>query len=122
MQIRIILILVSITLSLFGCTSFDYSRQYVQQGTLISEKQLQRLHIGMSKEDVAILMGTSLISPLFQNNRWDYAYTWQKNGKIRCIKSVGLFFVNHRLARVEKTDRCEEEGHEHQDYTSQKQG
>lgn len=113
MRIRIILILGSITLTLLGCTSYDYSRQFVQQGTLLSDRQLQRLRVGMSKEDVAILLGTSLISPTFQNNRWDYAYTWQKQGKIRCIKSVALTFVNDNLARINKTDRCEEEGQEH---------
>lgn len=113
MRIRIIIILGSITLFLFGCISYDYSRQYVQQGTLLSDKNLQRLRVGMSKEDVAILMGTSLISPTFQNNRWDYAYTWQKRGKLRCIKSVVLTFVNNSLVHIDKTNRCEEEGREH---------
>ncbi len=110
MRIRIILILVSITLSILGCTSYDYSREKVQQGNLLSAKQFDRLKIGMSKEDVAILLGTSLISPTFQNNRWDYAYTWQKRGQMKCIKSVSVFFVNNRLSNISKTDRCQEDG------------
>lgn len=113
MRIRIILILVSITLYLSACTTYDYSKQYVQQGTLLTGEQFQRLRIRMSKEDVAILLGTSLISPVFQNNRWDYAYTWQKHGKMKCIRSVSLFFNNDRLERMQKTDRCEEMGREH---------
>lgn len=110
MQIRIILILGSIALTTLGCTSYDYSREKVQQGNLISKTQLERLKIGMSKEDVAILMGTSLISPIFQNNRWDYAYTWQKRGTIKCIKSVSAFFTGNTLARIDKNDRCQEDG------------
>ncbi len=110
MRIRIILILVSITLTTLGCTSYDYSREKVQQGNLISRTQLDRLRIGMSKEDVAILMGTSLISQVFQNNRWDYAYTWQKRGTIKCIKSVSVFFAGNKLTKIDKTDRCQEDG------------
>ena len=109
MRIRIILILTSITLTIIGCTSYDYSREKVQQGNLLSLTQMQRLKIGMSKEDVAILMGTSLISPTFQNNRWDYAYTWQKRGQMKCIKSLSLFFSNNRLSRMDKHDRCQED-------------
>lgn len=110
MRIRIILVIASITLSIVGCTSYDYSREKVQQGNLLSLKQLDRLKMGMTKEDAAILMGTSLISPTFQNNRWDYAYTWQKRGQLKCIKSVSLFFSRNTLTRVDKTDRCQEDG------------
>lgn len=110
MRIRIILILAIITLTIVGCTSYDYSREKVQQGNLISSTQLDKLKIGMSKEDVAILMGTSLISQTFQNNRWDYAYTWQKRGKLKCIKSVSVFFTNNILSRIDKTERCQEDG------------
>lgn len=110
MRIRIILILAIITLTIMGCTSYDYSREKVQQGNLLSASQIERLKVGMSKEDVAILMGTSLISPTFQNNRWDYAYTWQKRGQLKCIKSVSIFFNNNTLSHFDKHDRCQEDG------------
>ena len=101
MQIRIIFIIISISLYLIGCTSYDYSKQNVQQGNLLSQSRIDRLQIGMSKEDVAILMGTSLISPLFTNDRWDYAYTWQKSGKLKRIKTLTVYFVDQRLVRIE---------------------
>lgn len=102
MQIRIIFVVVSIALYLTGCTSFEYSRLQVQQGNLLRQETVDRLRIGMSKEDVAILMGTSLISPLVENDRWDYAYTWQKMGKIRVIKNLSLYFKNQRLVRIQQ--------------------
>lgn len=101
MQIRIILILISITLSLTNCMSYDFARRVVQQGNLLPKSKIERLHIGMSKDDVAILMGTSLISPMFNNNRWDYAYTWRKgNGKTR-ICSITLYFANNTLVKID---------------------
>ena len=110
MQIRIIFIMLTIILLFNGCISYDYSRQIVQQGNLLSENQLKKLKIGMSKDDVAILMGTSLLNPVFANNRWDYAYTWQKYGKLRCIKSVSLTFnSSNRLQHIDIVDRCNED-------------
>lgn len=101
MRIRIILV-VTISLYLLGCTSYDYSRQVVSQGNLLPKSDLNRLKLGMTKEDAAILMGTSLMSPIFNNDRWDYAYTWQKYGKIRKAQNLSLYFSNGRLVKIEK--------------------
>jgi len=94
--------LVSITLSLTGCLSYDLSKRCVQQGNLLSSNRIARLKIGMSKNDVAILMGTSLISPMFNNERWDYAYTWRDGGKPLKIRNLSLYFSQDRLVRIEK--------------------
>ena len=102
MKIRIILILISITLSLTNCLSYDFSRRIVQQGNLLTKSKIERLKTGMSKDDVAILMGTSLLSPMFNNNRWDYAYTWRKGSGETRIHTVTLYFVNNNLVRIEK--------------------
>ena len=74
----------------------------MQQGNLLPEKKLARLHVGMSKNEVAILMGTSLISPMFNNQRWDYAYTWRKGSGRMEKRTVVLYFKGDRLARIDK--------------------
>lgn len=56
----------------------------------------------MSKQDVAILMGTSLISPTFNNHRWDYAYTWRRGSGRLEIRHLSLYFSkNDRLNKIE---------------------
>ena len=101
MQIRIILMLMT-ALLLTNCASYDFSRRIVQQGNLLPKDKIQRLQIGMSKKEAAILMGTSLVSPVFNDNRWDYAYTWREaNGPLE-KKSISLFFVNGKLARIDR--------------------
>ena len=102
MQIRIILITLLFSISLSNCASYDFSRRVVQQGNLLPQSKIDRLKIGMSKEDAAILIGTSLLSPLFTNDRWDYAYTWRKGSGPVAIKNVTLYFSNGRLIRIEK--------------------
>ncbi len=102
-KMRIILILITSLLActLTQCVSYDFSRRIVQQGNLIPNSKIERLKVGMSKEDVAILMGTSLLSPTFNNERWDYAYTWRKGSGSTEIRNVVLYFSNGRLVRIE---------------------
>ncbi len=91
-----------LVLMLTSCVSYDLSRRVVQQGNLLPQSKIERLHVGMSKEDVAILMGTSLLSPLFTNDRWDYAYTLRNGSSPIKIRNLSLYFANNQLVRIEK--------------------
>lgn len=102
-KMRILTILISIILSftLTQCTSYDFARRIRQQGNLIPQSKIERLKIGMSKNDVAILMGNSLMSPTLNNERWDYAYTWRRGNGHMEIRNVVLYFSRDSLARIE---------------------
>lgn len=102
MRMKTILISIYIVLSLTHCLSYDFSKRKVQQGNILSPKHIKHLHTGMSKEDVAKLMGTSLISPMFQMNRWDYVYTWRKGSTPNRIKHLTLYFKDEHLVKIEK--------------------
>lgn len=104
MPIRILLTALFMTAALLGCKNYDFSRKYVQQGNILSKARVDRLKIGMSKSDVAILMGTSSISPLFNNDRWDYAYTWRKTNKPMIVRHLVLTFKNDRLVHIERKE------------------
>jgi len=101
---RIIIILISLLLpfTLTQCTSYDFARRVVQQGNLLPKAKIDRLRVGMSKNDVAILMGTSLLSPTFNNNRWDYAYTWRRGSNSMEIRHISLYFTRDSLSRIER--------------------
>ena len=102
-KMRILTLIASliITLCLTQCASFDLSRRVVQQGNLLPQSKIERLKTGMSKEDVAILMGTSLMSPTFNEERWDYAYTWRKGMRAMEIRHASLYFSRGNLVRIE---------------------
>ena len=102
MQLRSVLIIFSLALSLTHCMSYDFSRRVVQQGNLLPLATVDRLKVGMSKDDAAILMGTSLLSPTFNNDRWDYAYTRRKGNGPTTIRNLSLYFVHGNLARIER--------------------
>ena len=90
------------TLLIANCASYDWSRRVVQQGNLLPAHKIDKLKVGMSKEEVAILMGTSLISPIFNNQRWDYAYTIQKGNSQMVVKRVSIYFSGNVISRVER--------------------
>ena len=101
---RILLKLLSITLlgfSLTHCASYDFSKRIVQQGNLLPEKKIKHLKPGMTKEEVAILMGTSLLSPTFSNDRWDYAYTWRKGSGSDDIRRLSVYFSKGSVTRIQ---------------------
>lgn len=102
MQIRVILIIISFMFSLTSCMTYDFSRRVSQQGNLLSKTRIDRLKIGMSKENVAILLGNSLMSPTFNNDRWDYAYTWRKGTDPLKICSLSLYFSHDALVKIER--------------------
>lgn len=89
-------------LALCSCMSYDFSRRVVQQGNLLPAAKVDRLKPGMSKEDVSILMGTSLLSPTFDNDRWDYAYTWRKGGGRMEVHHLTLYFNHGTLVKIDR--------------------
>ncbi|QDP71722.1 outer membrane protein assembly factor BamE [Legionella israelensis] len=101
MRIRFLFIVFFLILGLSHCASYDFSRRTVQQGNLLPQSKIDRLKIGMSKNSVAILMGTSLLSPVFNNNRWDYAYSIRKGSSKTLVRNLRLYFKNDTLVKIE---------------------
>jgi len=100
MRLGTIFLAIALTLTLTNCT-YDFSRRYVQQGNLLPKSTIERLRIGMSREDAGLLMGNSLLSPTFNNNRWDYVFTWRKGSGKPEIRNLTLYFTNGRLSKIE---------------------
>ena len=101
MQIRTILIYLITLFVITSCSSYDFSKQVVQQGNLLPHAKIERLNIGMSKNDAAFILGTSLLSPTFNNDRWDYAYTLRKRGGNIAVRNLILYFKNDKLSKIE---------------------
>lgn len=104
MQMNIIkkgLMAVMVIFLLTSCLSYDFARKIVQQGNILSPAKIAQLKVGMSKEDVAIIMGTSLLSPLFTNDRWDYAYTWRRGSGATMKRYLTIYFSANRVVRIE---------------------
>jgi len=74
----------------------------VQQGNAIPNETVAQLKQGMSKSEVASLLGTPLLQDNFRNNRWDYVYFTKKGNQTTPPKGITLLFKNEQLITIKK--------------------
>jgi outer membrane protein assembly factor BamE len=76
-------------------------RQTIPQGNLLDQKDVDTLKPGMSKRQVALILGTPALQSAFNSDRWDYVYSY-KTGKTKpVIKTLSLAFTDGQLAQIE---------------------
>ena len=75
----------------------------VRQGNYLDQAMVGQLHPGMTRPQVQRIMGTLLVADPFHQNRWDYYYSYRKDGKLVEQRHVALFFTGDTLARVDGT-------------------
>ena len=73
----------------------------VQQGNVLVQTDVDQIKPGMSKRQIAIILGTPAIADPFNQNRWDYVNTFKIKGKINTIKRLSLYFEDNKLIRTE---------------------
>ena len=89
-----------LTLFLTGCAVY---KMEVQQGNALSNETVSQLQRGMSKDQVAALLGNPLLQDNFRSNRWDYVYYNVRGRKISSKKqNLTLLFQNDQLIQVKK--------------------
>ncbi len=71
------------------------------QGNVITKEQLEVLRPGMNKNQVKEILGTPLITSLFHEDRWDYAFTVRRSGQEIQKKKLTVYFAKGELARFE---------------------
>lgn len=70
----------------------------VQQGNVINQKMIDKLKPGMTRSQVAFIMGEPVVRNAFNNDRWDYVYSIELPGVYSTTQMVSLFFVDEQLA------------------------
>src|SRR5690606_3608791 len=77
-------------------------RQPVYQGSLVSPEDVAQLQVGMSRQQVAALLGTPSIQDPFHHDRWDYAAT-ERVGRAGqpTVHNFVVYFENDAVVRWE---------------------
>lgn len=70
----------------------------VQQGNVITQDMIDKLKPGMSRSQVAFIMGEPVMRNSFNDDRWDYVYSIELPGVFSTTQMVSLFFVDEELA------------------------
>ena len=82
-------------------TSCNLPRVYrltVQQGNVITQEMVDSLKPGMTREQVAFIMGEPVVRNPFDNSRWDYVYTLRVPGYVDDKAKMSLFFTDGVLS------------------------
>jgi outer membrane protein assembly factor BamE len=89
-----------VAVSVSGCGILY--KQPIYQGNLIEKSAIEQLQVGMSKQDVQILLGTPSIADPFNKNRWDYTATERtdRRGNTQ-VKNFVVWFENDAVTKWE---------------------
>ncbi len=73
----------------------------IVQGNFVSREQVAALKEGMSRAQVKDILGTPLLTSIFHADRWDYVFTFRRQGVDLQSRRVTVFFKGDVLARTE---------------------
>jgi len=93
-----------LVLALFpGCAAIlpDAKRIEVQQGNVLTEKDIGQLHDGLSRDRVRELIGSPVLRAPFHGNRWDYVYYRTEAGRdVAQRQRLTLYFERDQVTRI----------------------
>lgn len=89
------LLLTTILILLFSACSIH--KINIQQGNIVEDEQLEKLHIGMKRQQVVRILGTPLVRDPFRQDRWDYVYYFKPANKKADLYQLVLFFEGDHL-------------------------
>ena len=105
-------LLAAVCAGLAGCSGFDGAsrsmasivspyRIDIVQGNFVSNEQVALLKPGMVRQQVREILGTPLLQSAFHSDRWDYVFTYQRQGEEPQLRKVTVFFKGQSLERFE---------------------
>jgi outer membrane protein assembly factor BamE len=94
-----LLVGVALSCGLAACVT-PYHPEVVQ-GNFVSREQVQALRPGMPRQVVRDILGTPLVTSLFHDQRWDYAFTIRRQGAEPQQRRFTVFFRGDVLDHIE---------------------
>lgn len=76
----------------------------VLQGNVVTREQAQALRPGLPREQVRGLLGSPLLASVFHADRWDYVFSFKRQGQAPQHRRVSVFFKGDLLDRFEAED------------------
>lgn len=96
---RLLLLVLVLVLASPGC-NYIY-RQNVQQGNVLETEQVDALKPGMTKRQVALVLGTPAIQSPFREDRWNYVSSFKQGNGDHAVKRLTVVFDDNVLVRIE---------------------
>jgi len=94
--------IITIALSLSACSSWVY-RIDIPQGNYLEQKSIDKIQMGMTKEQVKFILGSPVLIDTFNNDTWNYVYRFKSgtSKKLDMQKSFTIKFEDDKLISAE---------------------
>ena len=76
----------------------------IQQGNVVTREQAEALKPGMAREQVRDILGSPLLTSVFHGDRWDYVFTFRRQGQPLQERKLTVFFKGAVVERVESDE------------------
>jgi outer membrane protein assembly factor BamE len=73
----------------------------IQQGNVVTQEMLAKLKAGMTRSQVRFALGSPLVVDAFHTDRWDYVYSFQRQGKDTERRRITVIFDEDKLIRID---------------------
>lgn len=73
----------------------------ILQGNVVTREQSQLLKPGMTRPQVRDVLGSPLLTSVFHAERWDYVFTYKRQGQEPQRRKLTAFFKGDVLDRIE---------------------
>jgi outer membrane protein assembly factor BamE len=103
MKLQHILVILSITLTSTACSNWIY-RIDVPQGNFLDERDVKKLRIDMTKEQVIYVLGNPVVQDSFDDDTWYYVYDMKRGMRKRgedFQKQMIITFEDERIVSIE---------------------
>ncbi|MGB0938322.1 MAG: outer membrane protein assembly factor BamE [Colwellia sp.] len=90
--------IIALTLFISACSSWVY-RIDIPQGNYLEQKNIDKIQVGMTKEQVKFILGSPVVLDSFDNDSWNYVYRF-KSGRSKDYdmkKSFLIKFEDNKL-------------------------
>lgn len=94
----------------------------VVQGNVITREQAQAVQPGMTRDQVHNIMGTPLLVSVFHADRWDYVFTFRRQGQEPQRRQVTVFFKGDVVDRLQSDEQLPSEAEFVQTLDSRRKG
>lgn len=96
MYFRVAIIITALTLS--ACSSWVF-RYDVAQGNYLEQQSIDKLQVGMTKEQVKFILGSPVVVDAFDNDTWSYVYKL-KSGRSKKFNSKRHFILKFEADKL----------------------
>ncbi len=90
----------TLLLALSGCSFLHIHKMDIEQGNVITPEMANKIHVGMSKDQVKEILGNPILVNVFDNNRIDYVYTYKPGYGQIDERYMTLLFSHGRLVHI----------------------